>query len=241
VISRKMPRARDSPTARARDAVVRMEAFTTRSCAATSRPSACLVADDHPVIVEALCDVLRGCGIPLAGRAWDGHDALAKIEQHRPALALLDLRMPGLTGIEIARRAALSSPDTAVVLYTAHAEIAIVREALGAGVRGFVLKGAPLPDITQAIEMVAGGGVYIDPALIAGLHQRDAPARPRLTTREHEVLALLADGLSYDDMGRHLTISPETVRTHMRKAIAKLGARTRPHALAIALRESHIT
>jgi DNA-binding NarL/FixJ family response regulator len=214
----------------------------------TSRPPApprgeltCLVADDHPVIIEALSIVLTGYGIHLTAHARDGHDALAKIEAERPALAILDLRMPGLSGIEVAREAAQSTPETAVILYTAEAGIESVREALAAGVRGFVLKGAPLPDITRAIEMVAVGDIYIDPALVAGLHRSEESVRPKLTAREHEVLVLLADGLTYEDMSRRLTISPETARTHVRKAVEKLGARTRPHALAIALRESLIT
>ncbi|MDX6596826.1 MAG: hypothetical protein QOE87_713 [Gaiellales bacterium] len=225
-----------------RDSMVSgVEALTSGPPVVASHPIACLVADDHPVIVEAVCDLLEAGGIQVAGRARDGHDALAKIEAQRPPLALLDLRMPGLTGIEVARRAAVSAPQTAVILYTAHAEIAVLREALESGARGFVLKGAPLPDIMRAIEMVVGGGIYIDPALVAALHRREHTPKPTLTRREHEVLLLLADGLSYEDMGRRLAISPETVRTHMRKAIAKLGARTRPHALAIALRQALIT
>ncbi|HEY3612590.1 MAG TPA: response regulator transcription factor [Gaiellales bacterium] len=199
----------------------------------------CLIADDHPVIVEALTLVLKGYG--LLGHARQGHEALAMIEEERPALAILDLHMPGMSGIEVARQAAESTPATAVILYTAEAEIALVREALAAGVRGYVLKGAPLPDITRALEMVAAGDLYVDPALVAALHRGEESARPKLTAREHEILVLLADGLSYDEMGRQLAISSETARTHVRKAVEKLGARTRPHALAIALRESLIT
>jgi DNA-binding NarL/FixJ family response regulator len=201
----------------------------------------CMIADDHPVIVEALRLVLKGYGIHLTGHARQGHEALAKIETERPVLAILDLHMPGLNGIEVTRLAAQSAPETAVILYTAEAEIEIVREALAAGVRGFVLKGAPLADITRAIEMVVDGDVYIDPALVAGLHHSEEASRPQLTSREHEVLVLLADGLSYEEMSRVLGISPETARTHVRKAVEKLGARTRPHALAIALRESLIS
>ena len=201
----------------------------------------CLVADDHPVIVEALSLVLKGYGVHLIGHARHGHDALAKIEEERPALAIIDLHMPGMSGIDVARLAAQSTPDTAIILYTAETAIASVREALAAGVRGFVLKGAPLPDITRAIEMVADGDIYIDPALVGGLHHSEEAIRPQLTSREHEVLVLLADGLSYEEMSRALGISPETARTHVRKAVEKLGARTRPHALAIALRESLIT
>jgi DNA-binding NarL/FixJ family response regulator len=200
----------------------------------------CLIADDHPVIVEALLLVLEGSGVHLTGLARQGHEALAKIESERPALAILDLHLPGLSGIEVTRQAAESAPATAVILYTADAEISLVREALAAGVRGFVLKGAPLVDITRAIEMVVGGDIYVDPALVAGLHRGEEATRPKLTAREHEILGLLADGLSYDEMGRRLSISSETARTHVRKAVERLGARTRAHALAIALRESLI-
>ncbi|HET6171006.1 MAG TPA: response regulator transcription factor [Gaiellales bacterium] len=218
-----------------------MALLTSWSPRAAGDPIACLVADDHPVIMQAICDLLDTDGFQLVARARDGNSALAMIEAQRPAVALLDLRMPGLSGIEVARQATRSTPETAIILYTAHGQMTLVKEALAAGARGFVLKGAPLPDITRAIEMVAAGGVYIDPALVAGLQHNEPAPKPTLTRREHEVLELLADGVSYEDMAQRLTISPETVRTHMRKAIEKLGARTRPHALAIALRESLIS
>jgi DNA-binding NarL/FixJ family response regulator len=201
----------------------------------------CLVGDDHPAMVEAVCGVLEDAGIEIAGRARDGEAALALIAEAQPAVALLDLRMPGLSGTEVARRARRSSPSTAVILYTAYGDRAHLTEALDAGARGFVLKEAPLADLARAVESVAAGGTYIDPVL-AGLLASAGAVRdlPALTERERDVLRLLADGCSNEEIGARLFISPETVRTHVRKAMAKLDADTRTAAVATALRKSLI-
>ena len=103
-----------------------------------------LVADDHPAVVEAVADVLSEHGIEVAGRARDGNDAVEQIELRKPTVAILDLRMPGQSGIEVARHVGRSAPDTAVILYTAFGDRALLTEALDAGARGFVLKEAPL-------------------------------------------------------------------------------------------------
>ena len=201
----------------------------------------CLIADDHPAMVQALVDVLSKGGIDVAARARDGQDALAKIESQRPDVALVDVRMPRLSGIEIARQAARSVPGTAVVLYTAYADSALVIDAMDAGARGFVLKEAPLPDLIRAVELVAEGGTYIDPVVAGAFARSNGTEKVReLTQRERDVLRLLADGLSNEEIGKRLFISPETVRTHVRKAMAKLDADTRTQAVARALRESLI-
>jgi len=201
----------------------------------------CLVADDHPAMIEAVCDVLEDHGIEIVGRARDGEEALAKLETRHPTVALVDLRMPRLSGIELARRASRSTPDTAVILYTAHGERALLTEALDAGARGFLLKEAPLSDLVRAVEMVAGGMTYVDPGLAGVLASSDAAAKvTKLTQRERDVLRLLADGLSNEEIGKRLFISPETVRTHVRKAMSKLDADTRTQAVATALRQSLI-
>src|SRR5919197_5299752 len=96
----------------------------------------CLVADDHPAMVEAGCGVLTEQGIEIAGRARDGEETLAKIEARRPTVALVDLRMPRVSGTEVARRAARVAPDTAVILYTAYGDRPQLMEALDAGARG---------------------------------------------------------------------------------------------------------
>jgi DNA-binding NarL/FixJ family response regulator len=201
----------------------------------------CLVADDHPAMVEAVCDVLSEHGVEIVGRARDGEEALTKIETRRPAVALVDLRMPKLSGIEVARRATGGIPPTAVILYTAYGERALLTEAMDAGARGFVLKEAPLADLVRAVEIVASGGTYVDPVL-AGVFASSSVTEklPALTQREREVLRLLADGNSNEEIGKKLFISPETVRTHVRKAMDKLDADTRTQAVAKALRQSLI-
>jgi DNA-binding NarL/FixJ family response regulator len=201
----------------------------------------CLVADDHPAMVEAICAVLEDHGIEVAGRARDGDEAFAKIQTRRPDVALVDVRMPALSGIELVRRAAKAKVDTAIVLYTGYGDRALVTEALDAGARGFLMKEAPLVDLVRAVEIVAEGGTYVDPVL-AGLFAaaRVRNGAPELTQRERDVLRLLAEGHSNEEIGKQLFISAETVRTHIRKAMKKLGAETRTQAVAIALRQSLI-
>jgi DNA-binding NarL/FixJ family response regulator len=197
----------------------------------------CLVADDHPAVLEAVADYLESGGIRVAGRAHDGDEALEKIETLRPQVALVDVRMPRVSGIEIARRTAREHPDTAVVLYTGYGDRAQLTEALDAGARGFVLKEAPMDDLVRAVRTVAGGEVYVDPVLAPAL----AGGGDVLTQREREVLRLLAEGLANEDIGKRLFISAETVRTHVRKAMDKLDADTRTQAVAKAIRQSLIT
>jgi DNA-binding NarL/FixJ family response regulator len=208
----------------------------------TAEPITVLVADDHPAMLTAVTDVLTEAGFNVVGTAQNGEEALAKIETRRPMVALVDVRMPKLGGVALAREAARVAPETALVFYTAYGDRALVTEALDVGVRGFVLKEAPLPDLVRAVELVAGGGTYVDPVL-AGLLASASLARnlPSLTQRERDVLRLLSEGLSNEEIGKQLFISPETVRTHVRKAMGKLDADTRTQAVATALRQSLIT
>jgi len=205
------------------------------------KPTSCLVADDHPAVVEAVADVLEENGIVVVGRARDGREAVTRIEELQPDVALLDLRMPGLSGIEVARSIQRSAPGTAVILYTAFGDRALLTEAMDAGARGFVLKEAPLAEVVRAVELVAAGRTYVDPVLAGVLSSSAATEKmSKLTQRERDVLRLLADGLSNEEIGKVLFISHETVRTHVRKAMAKLDADTRTQAVATALRQSLI-
>ena len=163
-----------------------------------------------------------------------------KIEATRPTVAVIDVRMPRLNGIEVASQVSRTTPETAVILYTAYGDRALLSEALDAGVRGFVLKEAPLQDLTRAVDMVSGGAVYVDPVLAGVLASAESERLPQLTKREREVLRLLADGLSNEEIGKRLFLSPETVRTHVQKAMRRLEADTRTQAVAVALRQSLI-
>jgi len=202
----------------------------------------CLVADDHPAMLAAMGDILERSGVEVVARCSDGEDAIARIETLRPNVALVDVQMPRLSGIQVAARASQSTPETAVALYTAFGDRALLSEALDAGARGFVLKEAPLGDLVRAVEHVAAGETYVDPVLAGVLVSSQLAAKlPQLTQREREVLRLLADGLANEEIGKRLFISAETVRTHVRKAMAKLDADTRTQAVATALRQSLIS
>jgi len=205
--------------------------------ASAAKTITCVLADDHPAVLEAVSGFLVRGGVDVIGRARDGQEALEKIETRKPSVALVDVRMPRLGGIEVARRAARVSPDTAVLLYTAYGDRALLTEALDAGVRGFVLKEAPMEDLARAVETVAAGGTYVDPVLAGTLATAAGDKIPQLTQRERDVLRLLADGLSNEEIGKRLFISAETVRTHVRKAMGKLDADTRTQAVAKALRQ----
>lgn len=190
----------------------------------------------------AVCGFLERHGFSIVGSAADGRQAAAVIVAERPHVALVDLHMPYLSGIEVARAVAEQAPDTAFVFYTAFGDRAMLAEALEVGARGFVLKEAPLDDLRRAVERVAAGEAYVDPVL-AGLlvGAQVAQQAPALTDRERSVLRLLADGRSNDAIAAELGISTETVRTHLRKAMTKLDADTRTQAVATALRHSLIS
>jgi DNA-binding NarL/FixJ family response regulator len=196
---------------------------------------ACIVADDHPVVLEAVSALLESRGVDVQGRARDGEGALALIAEKHPPLALVDLRLPAMSGSEVAREAQRLSPETSVIVYTGQTDVACMTEVLDAGAKGFVLKDAPLEDLMRALEMVADGGVYVDPALAGVLI--DSKGTGRLTPREREVLRLAADGLSSKKIGERLFLSPQTVRGHVGNAMGKLQAHTRTQAVATALRE----
>jgi DNA-binding NarL/FixJ family response regulator len=201
-----------------------------------------VVADDHPAMLAAVVETLDRAGFAVVARAGDGRAAVEAIERERPDLAVLDVQMPQLSGIEVARAVRATSPNTAFVFYTAFGDRSLLADALGAGARGFVLKEAPLQDLVRAVERVAAGEAYVDPVLAGFLIGAPAATQvPTLTQREREVLRLLADGLTNDAIGAELGISVETVRTHIRKAMDKLDADTRTHAVATALRQSLIS
>jgi DNA-binding NarL/FixJ family response regulator len=191
----------------------------------------CLLADDHPALVVAVAAFLADSGFDVVGPATDGRRAVALAEREQPALAVVDYRMPRLSGAELVAALRAVSPDTGIVVYTAEGDQKLARDAFAVGAAGVVLKEAPLADLVRALEAVLAGGTYLDPALTP-----TAAPGARLTTRELEVLELLAEGLQHEEIGARLGISSETVRTHLRKGSDRLGATTRTQAVATALR-----
>ena len=152
---------------------------------------------------------------------------------------IMDVRMPGMDGLQATKVISEKLPDVAVLIFTAYSERSLLSRGLESGAKGYILKEAPHQTLLRAIEKVAAGDGYVDPALmpafLTGKDQTDM-----LTTREREILQLLADGMSNADVATKLFISQETVKSHVRHILAKLEADTRTHAVAIALRESII-
>jgi DNA-binding NarL/FixJ family response regulator len=203
--------------------------------AASGKRLRCLVADDHPALVAAVCDYLENYGFEVVGRAQDGVAAVANAKETRPDVALVDYRMPHLGGADLLAQLRESAPEMLIVVYTGDSDQSVVGVVFEAGADALILKDAPLTDLGQALETICAGQRYVDPAL-ARIALGGAQSKPMLTPREAEVLAHVADGLSHEEIGRRLSISPETVRTHVRKACERLNARTRTHAVATALR-----
>src|SRR5881392_1553289 len=186
----------------------------------------------------------KACASRSRGRptsAWSARrpTARALAERRRPNVVIMDVRMPGMDGLQATKQISDKFPDVAVLIFTAYSERSLLSRGLESGAKGYILKEAPHQTLLRAIEKVAAGDGYVDPALmpafLTGKDQTDM-----LTTREREILQLLADGMSNADVAGRLFISQETVKSHVRHILAKLEADTRTHAVAIALREAII-
>jgi two-component system nitrate/nitrite response regulator NarL len=209
---------------------------------AEERPISCVVADDHPALRELVARYLQEHGIVVPATAEDGRSALSAIVEHAPDVALVDVRMPELSGLEVARRVTAGTTPTAVILYTGFGDREQLVHALEAGVRGFVQKDAPLEEILRAVRLVSRNGVYIDAALGSVLVSPNAAEQLKtLTARQREVLTCIADGMTTEQVAKALFISPDTVRVHLRNSMETLEAGTRTHAVAKALRQSLIS
>ena len=199
-----------------------------------------LLADDHEVVREGLrLALLRSPHIRVVGEAPDGATAVSLAERRRPDVIVMDLRMPEMDGIEATEEIMRRVPDARVLIFTAYSERALLQRGLESGARGYILKEAPHETLLRAIEKVAAGETFVDPALMPAL-ATGKDGSDVLTHREREILQLLADGMSNADVAGRLFISQETVKSHVRHILTKLEADTRTQAVAIALREAMI-
>jgi DNA-binding NarL/FixJ family response regulator len=198
-----------------------------------------LIVDDHEVVREGLrLSLSRAPHIRVIGEAADGEAAVELAERRKPQVVIMDVRMPGMDGLEATKLLMERVPDSAVLIFTAYSERSLLSRGLDSGAKGYVLKEAPHETLLRAIEKVASGESFVDPALMpAFLTGKDDDT---LTGREREILQLLADGMSNADVAAKLFISQETVKSHVRHILAKLEADTRTQAVAIALREAII-
>jgi DNA-binding NarL/FixJ family response regulator len=197
-----------------------------------------LVVDDHPVVRAGMVAMLgEEPGLDVVGEAANGAEALTLVPRLAPDVVLMDLRMPVMDGAEAtARIAALDDAPQVLVLTTYDTDADIVR-AVEAGARGYLLKDTPTAQLVDAIRRAAAGETVLAPPVAARLADRlRAPTGPALTSRERDVLALVARGLSNADIGRELFIGEATVKTHLIRAFAKLGVSDRTAAVTAAYR-----
>ena len=186
-----------------------------------------LVADDHPVVRQGLKSLLTREGFSVVGEAADGREALRQVEALHPDVALLDLAMPSLNGLDAAREIMQSSAGTKVVILTQHAEEPYILEALRAGVHGYVLKSQSVSDVVQAIRDVTRGKLYVSPAIsevvVSAYRGQTRLPADLLTTREREVLQLVAEGKSTKQIAELLGIAQKTAESHRSHLMVKLG------------------
>jgi len=197
-----------------------------------------LIADDHPVYRDGLRLTLDGWEeATLIGEASDGDEAVALAARLQPDVVVMDVQMPGRSGVEATRAIMARSPSTAVLVLTMFEEDDLVVAAMRAGARGYLLKGATRDELRSAITTVASGGAVFGPAVagrLGAIIERGGPTPrpfPDLTDREHEVLELVAQGRANPDIAGRLGISEKTVRNHVSIIFAKLEVIGRPEAI----------
>jgi DNA-binding NarL/FixJ family response regulator len=202
-----------------------------------------LVAEDHHVVRDGLVAVLRRePDLEVVAEVADGESAARQIESMRPDVALLDVALPRMTGIEVARQVRDAGLTTAIVLLSMHAEPAIVRAGLDAGASAYVLKASGSRELLQAIRGAAAGGMYLS-AEVTGtaLQELRRTERPEsLTARERDVLRVLARGLSTKEIASELGLTPKTVSWYREQIMEKLEIRNIPGLVKYALRQ-HLT
>jgi two-component system, NarL family, response regulator NreC len=185
-----------------------------------------LLADDHILVRQGLRSLLEREQFQVVGEASDGQELVRQAEALHPDIAVTDIRMPTLNGIDAARELARSCPKTKTILLTQHGEEPYIHEALEAEVKGYVLKSQVARDLVHAIQQVARGGLYLSPGISKALVEVYRGASDRtsdpLSVRERQVLKLIAEGKSTKDVASILGISAKTVETHRSRLMLKL-------------------
>lgn len=199
-----------------------------------------IIVDDH-VLVRSGLEVVLGMfdDIALVGQAGDGEEAVRLCGELRPDVVLMDLVMPGMSGVEATRRILDEFPETKVVALTSFIEDDLIGDTLRAGAIGYLMKNVSADQLADAVRAAARGRSTLAPEAADVLVRSVTAPRPQtdsLTAREQEVLKLMADGLTNADIGERLVIGVATVKTHVSSVIAKLGVSTRTEATALAIR-----
>ena len=201
----------------------------------------CLAVDDHPAVRRGLELLLGGADdIELVDTVPSGEEALTAIGRHAPEVVIVDVRLPGIDGISTVKRIAEQAPDAGTVVFSAYGDKRLLSDAIAAGARGYVMKGSPSEDLIRAIRTVKKGDAFVDPSLSPALLMSHSVADAPLSEREREILQLLAEGLHTEQVAERIGLSAETVKSDTKRAITKLEADGRVHAVAIALRQALI-
>lgn len=196
-----------------------------------------VICDDHPVYREGLRSLLTEIGVEVVGESSDGGDSIALVRNTMPDVVIMDLHLPGLSGIEATKRLLAENSDLAVLILTMLEDRSSLFAALRAGARGYLLKGAGHDDIERALDTVRRGDLFIASGIAdefrSGISARDqSRAFPQLTPREHEVLLLVARGRSNTEIASDLILSDKTVRNVVSSVMSKLGVDSRAGAVA---------
>jgi DNA-binding NarL/FixJ family response regulator len=189
-------------------------------------PLTLLLADDHVIVRQGFRSILERAGFHVVAVATDGREALRLAEVHRPDVAILDVAMPHLNGLDAAEEILQATSRTAVIVLTMHVEEHQIVAAIRIGVRGYVVKTQPAEDLIQAIRIVAAGGTYFGPRVsraVVDAYVSGGMARPEpLTSRERAVLQLVAEGRTSKEIAETLTLSSKTVETYRSRLMEKL-------------------
>jgi two-component system, NarL family, response regulator NreC len=185
-----------------------------------------LLADDHLILRQGLRAILEKSGIEVVAEASDGMEAVRLVEELRPQVAVLDLAMPVLNGLDAARELQRRVPETAIILLTMHTEEQYILAALQSGVKGYVVKTQAAEDLVHAVEQVCAGSLYLSAGVSQVVTQaylkKTEPMSEPLTPRERQVLQLVAEGKTTKEVARLLEISVKTAESHRTRVMDKL-------------------
>ena len=204
-------------------------------------PVRIVLADDHVLVRQGLKSLLEREGFQVVGEASDGQEAIRHVELLHPDIAVMDISMPILNGLNAAREMSRSFPKTKIILLTQHDEGQYVSEALDAGVKGYVLKNQVASDLLLAIRQVSRGQVYLSPgvsrAVMEAYHSKSEKSQNSLTLRERQVLQLIAEGKSTKDVASLLGISVKTAESHRTRLMHKLDIHETASLVRYAVRQ----
>jgi DNA-binding NarL/FixJ family response regulator len=201
-----------------------------------------LIVDDHPVTRDGLRSALSTSDeVEVVGEAASGEDAVRLVKELAPEVVFMDVRLPGITGIEATRQVLSFAPDTKIILFTVEESRTALADAMRAGVSGYLLKDVSAAELIQAGKLALEGKAVIHPTLTRAFIEEAQYADHRpgtpLSRRESEILQMVAYGATTKEVAHKLGISPHTVKTHLERIFEKLGANDRAQAVAIALRK----